>query len=267
MDALVLGAGLAGAAAAWWLAERGARVALLSPANDLPLGARAQVELPGHWMGKGEAAAVEVWARVRARGVATVVEDREDAVVFDGDRWVAQHDRSLAAPHLVVAPEPIPSTRLSHCARFFGRGLSLCAWSDAPLFSGRVVVTGDGPATLEAARLVARFATPVLVGDFEEAETFEHLPGRVVDAEGGDTVSAAVVVSGERRSVVACHGLVEAYDPVVDGATTAWFAALSAHAPHRCHAVGLLAGIPWHEGAGQVASGVAAARAIPSPGQ
>lgn len=258
----MLGAGLAGSAAAWWLAERGASVALLSPANDLTLGSRGQVELPGPWSAAGDAAAVELRARMRSRGVATLVEDREDAIVLDGGRWVARHEPSVAAPHLVVAPEPIQRTRLSHCARFFGRGLSLCAWSDAPFFSGRVVVAGDGPAALEAARHVARFATPVLVGEFEEVEAFEHLPGRVVDAEGGETVSAAVVVAGERRRVVPCRAVVEAYDPTVDGATTEWFAALSARAPGRCHAAGLLAGVAWHDGAGQVASGVEAARAV-----
>lgn len=261
----MLGGGLAAAAAAWSLVEQGAEVALLEPSDDRSLGARSTVVLPGSWSGEGASAAIEVRARVRRRGVATAVEGRATAVSWDGAAWVARDDGAISAPHLVAAPEPASSSRLPHCARYYGRGLTVCAWSDAPFLSGRVVVTGDGVAAIDAARLVARFASPLLVGAAPgAAEELERIDGRLIDVEGADAIQAAVVEVGGRRVVIPCSAIVEAYDPVLDDAASAALATLRLRAPESFCAAGLLAGIAFADEAALVASGCAAARAITS---
>lgn len=227
-DALVLGAGPAGIAAAIYLVRKGLGTAVIAGSLGGQVTWTAGIEnYPGYRLIEGGALVARFLEQVRQfppdlglQLEATAVERRADlfAVLAAGVEY-----RSRA---LIVATGKRP--RLLNVPgeqRLLGRGVATCSVCDAPLYRGKVVgVVGGGNSGLEAALDLAKVSPRVvlfqdqdrLTGDAVLAGKARSLPQlelrlgtAVTGILGGDRVSGVRVrpTAGGPEDTVALEGV------------------------------------------------------------
>ncbi len=176
---LVLGGGPAGGTAALFAARVGRRVTLLAgpPGGSLITGAAEIDNFPGVPRLAGPAFIATLLHQCEEAGVEVVrraarhltVENRYKVIEDDtGTTW------STPAALVAVGTSPLKPD-LPGLDRFWGKGISFCAWCDGSFFRGqRVAIYGGGNTAFTSATILARLAS----------EVFLLLPKRVGTAFG-----------------------------------------------------------------------------------
>lgn len=217
-DLLVLGAGPAGGTAALFAARIGRRVALLTgPAGGSLIAGASEIDnypglprLAGHdflatLARQCQDAGVEL-AACTARRFA--IENRYKIIEDDtGTSWTA--------PAVVIAVGTSPlQPDIPGLDRFWGKGVSFCAWCDGRLFQGRrVAVYGGGNTAFTSATILARLAAEVhlllpkrvgtafgsLRDEVKRASNVRIWPGVKVEAVMGDTALRALTLRQDQE--------------------------------------------------------------------
>jgi thioredoxin reductase (NADPH) len=227
-DALLIGGGIAGLAAASQAAQYGLSAALLEPSALLG-GQVATVTSIEGFPALGAIAGAELAAilltRARREGV-ILIEEAAHAVTTVGKQFqVTTASQTLRARAVIVATGGrrrelgVPKEQ-----EFLGKGVSHCASCDGPLFRNEhVVVVGGGDAALQEAALLApicRSVTLVVRGGLrarrtyiDRAKSFVNLTfmwDSVVEAICGETSVSGVIVRNLEtgtRLELPCAGL------------------------------------------------------------
>jgi alkyl hydroperoxide reductase subunit F len=165
-DALVLGAGPAGIAAAIYLVRKGLATGVIAQALGGQVAWTAEIEnYPGYRLIDG-AALVQRFREQVAEFPPDLGLDLEvTGIERRGDRFVVHAGVDYLSRTLVVATGKRPRLLgVPGEVRLLGRGVATCSICDAPLFRGKVVgVVGGGNSGLEAALDLAKVARRVIV--------------------------------------------------------------------------------------------------------
>jgi thioredoxin reductase (NADPH) len=204
-DLIVVGAGIAGAAAAMFAGRLGLRVAVveqMGPGGQIINATRID-NMPGFPQG---IAGIELGPLVHEQADAAGAEfilDTVESLALDGpQRLLTCSTETLRAPALIIAAgSTLRNLGSPGEAALLGRGVSHCASCDGPFFRGkRVCVIGGGDAAIDEALVLAEFATHVTVFHRGPAIGAAHtLLERAQGSEGIEIVlaTAAEEILGE----------------------------------------------------------------------
>ncbi len=216
-DLLVVGGGPAGATAALYAARIGRQVTLLSDASTPSLIAAAQIvdNYPGIATLGGFEFVATLEQQCRAAGV-TLVNGRAVAARIENRRKFVETDdgRQLVGRALIIATGCAPRIpEIAGLDRYWGRGVSLCAWCDGAFFKDkRVAVCGGGNTAYASAAILARIAAHVtMLLPRRTGGAFAALRDQVRGHDRVTTLESAVVT--------ACGGdpHLQTIDVLVDG--------------------------------------------------
>jgi thioredoxin reductase (NADPH) len=168
VDVIVIGAGVAGAAAAMFAARLGMRTVVieqLGPGGQIINATRID-NMPGFPQGiAGIELGPLVHEQAETAGAEFMLDTVESLSVDGAQRIVTCGSESVRAPAVIVAA----GSHLRHLGvpgeeALYGRGVSHCASCDGPFFRGRrVCVVGGGDAAVDEALVLAEFASEVVV--------------------------------------------------------------------------------------------------------
>ncbi|HOT93887.1 MAG TPA: FAD-dependent oxidoreductase [Methanoregulaceae archaeon] len=165
LDVLIVGAGPAGLTAGVYCARKGLRTLIISTTiGGQALESWAIENYMGFRMIKGEDLMHRFEEQVRAQNIRLEL-DRVTGVTREDGRFrvTTEGNRAFKATSLIVASGRHPkSLGVADEHRFLGRGLSVCATCDGPLFRDkRVAVIGGGNAAVQIANELAGIAAHV----------------------------------------------------------------------------------------------------------
>jgi alkyl hydroperoxide reductase subunit F len=165
VDVLIVGAGPAGLTAGVYCGRKGISALLVAATiGGQALESWAIENYMGYRMIKGEELMQKFEEQVRTQDIRLEL-DRVTALVREGDRFRATTEagRTYTADSVIVASGKHPrKLGVEGEQKFLGRGLSVCATCDGPLFKGkRVAVVGGGNMAVQMAIEMAGFASRV----------------------------------------------------------------------------------------------------------